>query len=140
MSAALKFERIDYRKLNSRQLENYNFQKASGVLADYGFATIHLSDDWNGADFIALHADGKTVLRVQLKGRLHVDKKYEGKNLWLCFPADDGWYLGPHDEILSHLLESTGIGETESWRKDGNYNYPTLPKRVAKILERFLIK
>jgi hypothetical protein len=80
------------------------------------------------------------VLRVQLKGRLHVDKKYEGKNLWLCFPADDGWYLGPHDEILSHLLESTGIGETESWRKDGNYNYPTLPKRVAKILERFLIK
>jgi len=51
MSGELKIAKIDYRKLNSRQKENYNFQKVSGILADYGFATIRLSDDWNGADF-----------------------------------------------------------------------------------------
>ena len=86
MIAKLKIGKIDYRKLNGRQKENYNFQKISGILADYGFATIRLSDDWNGADFIAQYADGKTLLRVQLKGRLDIGKKYEGKNLWLFFP------------------------------------------------------
>ncbi|SRR5258708_3515359 len=140
MIAKLKIGKIDYRKLNGRQKENYNFQKISGILADYGFATIRLSDDWNGADFIAQHADGKTLLRVQLKGRLHVAKKYEGKDLWLCFPADGEWYLGPHDEILSCLLKSTGIERTESWRKRGGYSYRALPKRVAAILEGFLLK
>jgi hypothetical protein len=140
MNVELKIGKIDYRKLNGRQQENYNFQKVSGILADYGFATIRLSDDWNGADFIAQHADGKTLLRVQLKGRLHIGKKYEGKNLWLCFPADGRWYLGLHDEILGCLLKSTGIQQTESWRKRGAYNYPTLPKQVAKIIERFLLE
>ncbi len=140
MSAELKIERIEYRKLNGRQQENYNFQKVSGILADYGFATIRLSDDWNGADFIAQHADGRTVLLVQLKGRLDVQKKYEGKNLWLCFPAHGGWYLGPHDEILSCLLNSTKIGRTTSWRERGGWSYRTLPKHVANTLDRFLLK
>ena len=45
------FAKIDYSKLNARQQENYNFQKVSGVLADYGYTCIKLSDDWNGADF-----------------------------------------------------------------------------------------
>jgi hypothetical protein len=140
MTTVLNLEKIDYRKLNDRQKESHNFQKISGILADYGFTTILLRDDWNGADFIAQHADGKTVLRVQLKGRLHVNKKYMGKDLWLCFPALGGWYLGPHDEILSLLLTGTGIGKTESWRQAGGYDYRTPPKQIATMLERFLLK
>jgi hypothetical protein len=35
------------------------------VLADYGFLTMRLSDDWQGADFIAQHIDG-AFLKVQL--------------------------------------------------------------------------
>jgi hypothetical protein len=140
MSVALTLEKFDYRKLNGRQKESYNFQKISGILADYGFTTIRLSDDWNGADFIAQHADGKTVLRVQLKARLHVHKKYMGKDLCLSFPAGGGWYLGLHDEIVGCLLESTGIGKTESWCEAGGYGYRTPPKQVLRILERFLLK
>jgi hypothetical protein len=62
---------IDYQRLNSRQKEAYNFQKISAVLADFGYCTIRLSDDWGGADFIAQHIDG-SVLKVQLKGRLYI--------------------------------------------------------------------
>jgi hypothetical protein len=140
MRAELKFAKIDYRKLNGRQQENHNFQKISGILADYGFTTIRLSDDWNGADFIAQHADGKTLLRVQLKGRLQIEKRYEGKELWLCFPAAGSWYLGLHDELMDCLLKSTGIERTESWRKRGGYSYPSLSKQVASVIERFLLK
>ncbi len=43
----MKLEPIQYADLNSRQKENYNFQKLSAVLADYGYVTMRLSDDWN---------------------------------------------------------------------------------------------
>ena len=41
----LFLQQINYSDLNSRQRENYNFQKLSAVLADFGFATLRLSDD-----------------------------------------------------------------------------------------------
>ena len=46
-------KKIHYKDLNSRQKENYNFQKVAGELADYGFNCLRLTDDWQGADFIA---------------------------------------------------------------------------------------
>lgn len=70
---AFTFSRVEYSCLNSRQKENFNYQKIAGVLADYGFITHRLSDDWNGADFIAQHIDGVLFLRVQLKGGLASD-------------------------------------------------------------------
>ena len=69
------FTKIDPKKLNPREKENYNFLKVSAVLADYGFVTMRLSSDWQGADFIAQHLDGETFLKVQLKSRLTFDKK-----------------------------------------------------------------
>lgn len=77
-TTTFSFQRIAYDDLNSRQQENFNFQKISARLADFGFTTIRLSDDWNGADFLALHLHGET-LKVQLKGRATFMKKYEGK-------------------------------------------------------------
>jgi hypothetical protein len=81
----LELSTIEYSNLNSRQKENYNYQKISAVLADYGFITHRLTDDWQGADFIAQHFDGKTFLKVQLKGRLTFDKKYLGKDIYIAF-------------------------------------------------------
>lgn len=71
------FERVTYESLNARQKESYNFQKISAVLAEFGFVTIRLSDDWKGADFLAQHNEGGT-LKVQLKSRLTFQKKYQG--------------------------------------------------------------
>ncbi len=79
------FDLVPYEKLNARQQENYNFQKISAVPADFGFTTIRLSDDWNGADFLALHLSGET-LKIQLKGRLSFHRKYCDKGIWICFP------------------------------------------------------
>ena len=35
-------KRINYKDLNPRQQEAYNFQKVAAVLADYGFVTLRL--------------------------------------------------------------------------------------------------
>ena len=90
---------VIYDSLNSRQQENYNYQKLAGVLADFGFITHRLSDDWNGADMIAQHINGDSFIKIQLKGRLTFSKKYEGKD------ADDcEWQRQKHGPLADRLL------------------------------------
>lgn len=133
----VKLARIRYSDLNSRQKENYNFMKLSAVLADFGFVTLRLTDDWQGADFIAQHIDGETFLRVQLKSRLTFQKKYRDKGLYIGFGSKGAWYLYPHDEFLAKALEVTGIGRTESWTKGGGYSFPHVPAVLKPILEEY---
>jgi hypothetical protein len=134
----MDLKRIHYGSLNARQKENYNYSKISAVLADFGFVTIRLSDDWNGADFLALHIDGDT-LKVQLKPRLTLEKKYMNKDIWVCFPHSGAWYLYPHDEVLDVLLADTTIADSSSWSEKGVYSFNTLPKKIAAHLERYRI-
>jgi hypothetical protein len=125
---------VPYGALNSRQRENYNYHKVSAALADYGFTTIRLSDDWHGADFIALHIDGETHLRVQLKGRMTFDRKYVGRNLYIAFHAEGMWYIYPHDDLLNRLTGAGRLVGTRSWEVDGVYHFPTLSGELLGFL------
>lgn len=135
----IKFERIRYAELNARQKEAYNFQKVSAVLADFGFSTIRLADDWQGADFIAQHMDGQQFLKVQLKGRLSFSRKYERKDIYICFQEQDAWYLVPHDEMLAWALENTAVGKTKSWQEDGEYHFPRMSTQIRKKVQEYLL-
>ena len=42
--------RVDYSKLNAKQKENFNFHKVAAALADYGYDSMRLNNDWEGAD------------------------------------------------------------------------------------------
>jgi hypothetical protein len=134
----MKLEKITYESLNARQKENYNFQKVSAVLADYGFATLRLSDDWQGADFIAQDKNGKFI-KVQLKGRLTFAEKYLDKELFICFREKDNWYLIDHDTMLKIALERTNIKNTESWTVGRGYSFPTIPKELADEVAKYKI-
>ena len=129
------FERIAYSQLNSRQKETYNFHKIASVLADYGFTCIRLSDDWEGADFIAQHIDGETFLKVQLKGRLSFDKKYLGKNLWISFLHENEVFLYQHDETLEQFSQAGRIVHTDSWQVRGQFHFPKLGQEVFDLIE-----
>jgi hypothetical protein len=136
----MAFAKILYGNLNARQKENYNFQKVSPVLADFGFTTIRLTDDWQGADFIAQHLDGETFLKVQLKGRLTIDKKYSQKNIFICFRDENNlFYIYPHDEMVSYLIETTNIGNTQSWIQNGLYSMKTIGKSTLEYLRKFAL-
>ena len=136
----IKFKRVRYSDLNAKQKENYNFQMISAVLAEFGYSTIRLTDDWNGADFIAQHADGKTVLRVQLKPRLHFSKTYSKKNLWLCFREKENVYLLLHDEIVRKVLrKKPRIQHTESWRIRGRYSFKYHPVWLKDLLAEYCL-
>ena len=135
----LHLSSINYCDLNARQKENFNFLKVSAVLADFGFMTMRLTDDWQGADFIAQHIDGETFLKVQLKARLTFSEKYRGKNLYVAFFRKPDWYLYPHDEVLAKVLQETGVAKTISWGERGGYSFPGLSKQMATIVEPYKI-
>lgn len=136
----LNLTRIQYKDLKPRQQENYNYQKFSAVLADYGFVTMRLSDDWEGADLIAQHIDGDTFLKVQLKGRLTFCKKYVSKSLYIAFPYRDVWYLYPHDELLNKILAISGIERTISWTEGGEYSFRSLTKLTLQLLSPYQLE
>jgi hypothetical protein len=114
-----QFTKVTYERLNARQKEQFNFQKIAATLADYGFSCIKLADDWQGADFLAYHIDGTTTLRVQLKSRVSIQKKYLGKNIWIAFPHKGEWYLIEHDRLVSKAEKATNWLNTPSWKKEG---------------------
>lgn len=136
---SLKLRPIKYSNLNSRQKENFNFLKVSAILADYGFITMRLTDDWQGADFIAQHIDGKTFLKVQLKGRMTFDKKYWKKDIYVTFfnASQSAWYLYPHDELLAEVLPD--IEHTESWNR-GTYTFSRLSKKLIETLKPYKVE
>ena len=83
----MKFNKVNYNELNAKQKENYNFHKVAAALAEYGYNSMRLNDDWQGADFIAVKGD--EMLKIQLKGRFTVDKKYIGKDIYISFIEDN---------------------------------------------------
>jgi hypothetical protein len=134
------FVRVRYEQLNARQKEIFNFQKVSGLLAEYGYATLRLTDDWNGADFLAVHIDGCTVLRVQLKGRLTFRKRYVQQNLWICFRHQGLVFLYPHDQLLADAMKCTNISNTESWiGPNGGYSFPSPPQLLRAHLDKYCL-
>lgn len=143
-----QFQRVEYDDLNSRQQENFNFQKVAGHLADFGFNCIRLSDDWQGADFIACHRDGQTYLKVQLKGRLEISRRYCGKDIYIAFiyTNKDGSkdvYVYPHDLMMARLVAwGTASGQlvnTVSWRDRGAYSWGYLGKDLKQLLQPFKV-
>ncbi|MEN2426098.1 hypothetical protein [Chromobacterium vaccinii] len=135
----MAWQPVAYEQLNARQKENYNFQKLAAVLADYGFNCLRLTDDWEGADFIACHIDGETFLKVQLKGRLAFDRKYHGKNIHMAFRDGDHFYLYPHDTLLDEVMRLGLIKGSDSWEQKGTYHFPSLPQEQLNLLQSYRI-
>ncbi|NRA39110.1 MAG: hypothetical protein HRU15_13280 [Planctomycetes bacterium] len=129
----MQLTRINYSELNNKQKEIYNFQKISAILADYGFNCIKLADDWQGADFLAYHKDGMETLKVQLKGRLTIDKKYLNKELYMTFSCHDHWYLIKHDDLIEHIRTTTNWLNTDSWVKEGFYHSANPNKQLHEL-------
>lgn len=133
------FQRISYQQLKPRQKENYNFQKVAAHLADFGFNCLRLSDDWQGADFLACHIDGDTFLKVQLKGRLTLQRKYNAKNIYVAFCHEGTWYLYPHDAMQDELLAAGMMSGSKSWDLEGGYSWGILSPKLLSLLEKYMI-
>lgn len=127
----MEFEHIGYEigtGRSSSAIESYNFHKAAAVLAEYGFDCVRLTDDWEGADFVAYHKTAGRALSVQLKTCLVIDKRYEPLGeLYMCFPLDgtDGtWYLVKHAELVD-IVENYAPDWFAKYRAGGGFWHHT---------------
>ena len=98
-------KKINYNDLNSKQKENYNYHKVASALADYGYDSMRLNNDWQGADFIAVKDD--EMLKIQLKGRFTIDKKYIDKDIYIAFIEDGFIKIYKHDDAVDILPEKS---------------------------------
>ena len=118
-----------YEQLNAKQKEQYNFHFASQKLMENGYDIVWLSNDWLGADFLAVREE--ETLKIQLKGRFTVDKKYIGKDLWVAFIEDGKIKLYKHDLAVSMLTDN--VKSSVSWQK-GTYTWNVTPKHYYSII------
>ena len=133
------FVPVLYVELNSRQKENYNFHLVAARLAEYGYNSMRVTDDWQGADFIACHIDGDRFMKVQLKGRLTLDQKYEGKDIHIAFRHGDQCYVYPHDEMVEQVEKLGKISSSASWSDHRSYSWPQPPVLAKNILEAYKV-
>ena len=132
----MKLEKINYNNLNSKAKEMFNFQKVSAILADYGFTTMWLNNDWQGADFLAVHYDGLQYLKIQLKSRFSFDRKYISKNIYICFITDTCTYLYPHDEVLTEIEHRIS---DRKWLEEHSWSTPKLTVQNAELLKQYVL-
>jgi hypothetical protein len=62
----MQLNKVNYKELNTKQKENYNFHRVAAALAEYGYNSMRLNDNWQSADFIAFNGD--IMIKFQLKG------------------------------------------------------------------------
>ena len=133
----MKLEPIKYEDLNAKAKETYNFQKIAAILADYGYNSIWLSNDWNGADFIAVHIDGVSDIKIQLKGGISFAQKYRGKNLYIGFIEQGDLYLYPHDDVLEQVEP---VISDKKWIEKGTYFQTKITSRFIDVLAPYKIR
>ena len=133
------YKKIKYSELNPRQQESHNFHKVAARLADNGFNCVHLTDDWQGADAIAIHTDGETYLKIQLKGRCTINQKYQGKNILIAFICNGIVHLYDHDKFIHHIQETRPKTlASVAWRDTGIYSWSNEPSPPPKWIFEFI--
>ena len=134
---SMKLEPIKYQDLNAKAKETYNFHKIAAILADYGYNSLWLSNDWNGAEFIAVHIDGVSDIKIQLKGGISFAQKYRGKNLYIGFIEQGDLYLYPHDDVLEQVEP---VISDKKWIEKGTYFQTKITSRFIDVLAPYKIR
>lgn len=98
-----------------------------------------MADDWQGADFLAYHINGATTLRIQLKSRITIQKKFSQKDIWIAFPHKGYWYLIEHDRLVDKAAEYTDWLQSDSWQTMGGYSSGSInPELFSSLAENKL--
>ena len=132
----IKLEPIEYSSLKAKAQENYNFLKMAAILADYGYNCLWLNDDWNGADCIAIHIDGISDFKIQLKGGISFAQKYRGKNLFIAFFELGDLYIYPHDVVLDQVKS---VISDQTWLAKDTYFQTKITKKFSETIAPYKV-
>lgn len=121
---------------NSAIIEAVNRSKLSALALGNNWMVYHPEADVGGVDLVIIHMETDELRKIQLKSRWTIDKKYEGKNIWVAFPYEKFWYMRRHDEMVE-LAHEFGYANTDSWKIKGTYNIPQMGKDLALKMDKW---
>ena len=131
-------KRVKYHTLGHKEKESFNTARLISIMSTWGYLeATRINGDKHGADLLFYRASDGDVKKIQLKGRASIDRKYEGKDLYIAYPVKKQgcWYIYPHDEVMNLSLKQSSWHKTKSWREGGGYSWRTPPKWLSKILK-----
>jgi hypothetical protein len=134
--------KVNYSELGSKEQENFNYAKTAGILAEYGFSCSQITADKFGADMIAYHIATAKPYSIQLKGsRATLDRKYEGKDIWIAYidRKSSELCLYHHDSAIA-LFEQTKSANSVSWSENGWYSGMSMHNHFNDIIIRLPFK
>ncbi len=89
-----------------------------------------------GIDLIAHREADNDLKLIQQKSRWTIAQKYVGRNIWIAFRDSGGWFLAPHDEMVS-LGEAAGYTATLSWTDKGLYHRSSMTRDLRERCEKY---
>jgi len=136
------FAKVDYRSLNAKEKEVYNFHHIGALLAKHGYASYPIRDDWSGGDMFARHMVTRKSLTIQIKGRVTFAKKYLGKDLYIGFPRGDGAIVYPHDLVLAKYLKlrkrkGNPLEDNDAWTTGGLVSWSSPTSELLGLLRGY---
>jgi len=72
------------------------------------------------------------VVKIQLKGRLTIDRKYLKKQLYIAFSDNGNWYCYPHDYMFLIITN-----HSEGAMQSGVRSMSLIPKWIIPTLVEF---
>jgi hypothetical protein len=94
--------------------------------------------EWDeGIDFIVYREKDDLLLKLQLKSRWSIDRKYVGRNIGLLFRDKNIWYLCPHDDMVEYAHQNTSFLSSESWIARGIYHVPNVSLTARQHFETY---
>jgi hypothetical protein len=118
---------------SSQFTEARNRSRLDDLMLGKGFVPYHPALD-TGVDVIYYHEVADEILKVQLKSRATMDKKYIGRGILVAFPDDTDWYIYDHDAFVDHAVGNYVDPTTKSWSENGLWTWGSIPKWMRAYL------
>jgi hypothetical protein len=112
--------------------------RISPIFLDDGFIPF-LPEFDTGIDLIIYRERDDLTIKLQMKSRWTINRKYLGRNLAIAFPSEGGFYLAPHDVLLEFARDNTNYLKTQSWLVTGQYHMRNLSSVMRSQLAPYLL-
>ena len=125
--------------LDSEPLQEPHFlaKREAGVakLAEHGYRCVNQ----RGTEILASNHELDRPIRIQIKTRIGIYRKFLGNDTYMCFPIGGDWYLIPHDVLMEIVRDRTNWLNTESWNIQGVYHSASPSKFLIKGISEFAL-
>jgi hypothetical protein len=124
---------------NNPQIQEAIYRaEVSKIFLEHGWMVYVPEADVGGVDFLVMNLETEEVRKIQLKGRWTVDKKYQGKNIWMCFSLKDKWYVCKHDIMVEiGLQHGLLLWEQANGEPRNAYSIGSMSKKMIELMSAY---